>query len=136
MRYLLDTDTCIYIANRRPAAVLAKFKQEGVLQIGVSIVTEYELYFGAVKSAQKERNMASLTRFFERVSVITWDSVAAHESAQIRADLESQGLPIGAYDLLIAGHALSRRLILVTNNEKEFGRVPGLPIENWFHGGH
>ena len=89
MRYLLDTDTCIYIANRRPAAMLAKFKQEGVLQIGVSIVTEYELYFGAVKSAQKERNMASLTRFFERVSVITWDSVAAHESAQIRADLES-----------------------------------------------
>ena len=131
MRYLLDTNICIYVIKRRPPQVLARFQRCTVGDIGLSTVTVAELQYGVAKSAFPERNQQALAAFTLPLEILAFDMPAAAAYGPIRATLERQGTPIGAMDLLIAAHAVSLGVILVTNNSREFGRVPGLQVDNW-----
>ena len=131
MRYLLDTNICIYIANRQPEAVEARLLKLLPGEVGMSVVTYLELVYGAWKSARSETNLARISRLAALIPVQPLDGSVAECHGQLRTDLERAGKPIGAYDMLIAAHAMSLGLILVTNNAREFGRVKGLRIENW-----
>jgi tRNA(fMet)-specific endonuclease VapC len=131
MRYLLDTNICIYIAKRRPRCVLSRLERLRPGDVGMSIVTYLELLYGAWKSQQAAANLARLEELRGIIPVQPLDVDAARDYARIRTDLEKRGSPIGAYDLLIAAHALSLGLILVTNNVREFARIHGLRLENW-----
>lgn len=131
MRYFLDTDTCIYIARKRPAAVadrLAALKQGDV---GMSVVTYLELMYGASKSQHFEKSIAQVEAFERLVPAQPLGIDVARNYGTLRKELERSGLRIGAYDMLIAAHALSLDVILVTNNVREFSRVRGLRLENW-----
>ena len=130
MKYLLDTNICIYLINERPAGVLAKFKRHRIGDVGVSSVTVSELAYGVAKSGSA-RNRAALDAFLTPLTAIEYDTEAAFVYGELRSVLERKGTPIGPLDLLIAAHALSRQLVLVTNNEKEFRRVGKLKVENW-----
>jgi len=129
--YMLDTNICIYILKERPNAVLKKFEKVGIEQICISIVTYAELKFGVEKSLSKKKNQKVLDEFTDRLSILPWDEEAANQYAKIRFSLERKGTPIGNMDLLIASHARSRRDTLVTNNLKEFKRIPDIKLENW-----
>jgi len=129
--YMLDTNICIYVLKKRPTAVLDKFDKVRKHQIYISIVTYAELKFGVEKSLSKKMNQEILNEFVARLQILLWDEEAANHYAKIRYYLESQGKPIGNMDLMIASHARSRGYILVTNNVKEFNRVPELKLENW-----
>jgi len=131
MRYLLDTNICIYIINKHPVEVLQKFRQFKVGEIGISSITTSELHYGVSKSKNPDKNLERLTEFLIPFEVIAYDEHAAIVYGDIRANLERRGEVIGPLDLLIAAHALSNNLILVTNNEREFRRVQGLRVENW-----
>lgn len=131
MAYLLDTNICIYVIKRKPIAVLEKLNSIRPSEIGLSIITVAELYFGAQKSSNPEKNLSALNRFLIPLNIFDFDSAAAIQYSSIRAELETKGLPIGPLDTLIAAHAKSLDYVLVTNNEKEFERVRGLKIENW-----
>ncbi len=131
MRYLLDTNTCIYIIKRSPAHLYDRFKRLHVGDVGVSAITFCELQFGVSKSAKPEKNQLALTEFLGPLDVIDFPSGAARIYGNIRSYLQRTGTPIGNYDLLIAAHALYQGLTLVTNNTKEFNRVPDLVIEDW-----
>ena len=131
MRYLLDTNICIYIAKRRPRCVLSRLERLRPGDVGMSIVTYLELVYGAWKSQQAAANLARLEELRGIIPVQPLDVGAARDYARIRTDLEKRGSPIGAYDLLIAAHALSLGLILVTNNVREFARIHGLRLESW-----
>jgi tRNA(fMet)-specific endonuclease VapC len=128
MRYLLDTNICIYVIKRRPPQVLARFQHCIVGDIGLSTVTLAELQYGVAKSAFPARNQEALDAFTLPLEVVPFDAAALAYGA-IRAALERQRRPIGAMDLLIAAHARSLGVTLVTNNPREFGRVEGLQIE-------
>lgn len=130
MKYLLDTDTCIYLINERPTKVLAQFKRHALADIGISSITASELAYGVAKSGSA-KNSAALQAFLLPLSVVEYDTEAAMAYGDIRASLEKQGKTIGPLDILIAASALSRKLVLVTNNEKEFRRVGKLSVENW-----
>jgi tRNA(fMet)-specific endonuclease VapC len=130
MRYMLDTDICIYTINERPAAVLRAFRQFQSAGLGISSVTAAELYFGVARTGS-QRNLDALRRFIATLEVASFDSVAAEISGSLRAWLASQGTPIGPYDTLIAAHAHALSVTLVSNNTREFERVPGLKVENW-----
>ncbi len=131
MRYLLDTNICIYIMNRRPLTVIRKFKQFDIGDIGISSITVSELYYGAKKSNRLEENIQRLWAFLMPFEVVSYDGAAANAYGDIRVDLERKGAVIGPLDMLIAAHALSLGLILVTNNVKEFQRISSLSVENW-----
>src|SRR5689334_738406 len=131
MRYLVDTDICIYIANRKPAGVLARLERLRPGDVGMSVVTYLELVYGAYKSQQAEANMTQIKQLSHLIPVQPIDGSAATHYGRLRAGLEGSGPLIGAYDLLIAAHALALELTLVTNNVREFRRVPGLRLENW-----
>ena len=131
MRYLLDTDICIYLIKGHPPQVLARLRQCPAGDIGISAVTLAELQFGAAKSNHPERNRQALEAFTLPLVVVPFDAAAAMAYGAIRAALVRQGTPIGAMDLLIAAQALSLQLTLVSNNSREFERVPGLQLENW-----
>lgn len=131
MRYLLDTNTCIYIIKRSPPHVYARFKLLRVGDIGVSAITYCELQLGVANSSKPDANQLALTEFLGPLDVLDFPSAAATVFGDIRAHLQRAGTPIGIYDLLIAAHALQQGLTLVTNNTKEFQRVPHLKIENW-----
>ncbi len=131
MRYLLDTNICIYIAKRRPAEVLSRLSQLHPGDVGMSVVTFFELVYGACKSQRVDENLERITHLERLIPAQPLDTNAARHYGQMRVELETQGTPIGAYDLLIAAQALSLGLTLVTNNEREFRRVPGLRVENW-----
>ena len=131
MRYLLDTNICIYILNRRPLSVIRRFKSFEIGDIGISSITVSELYYGAQKSQRPEENLQRIFAFLMPFEIIPYDEAAANAYGRIRAMLEQKGQIIGPLDLLIAAHAVSRELILVTNNVREFRRVPNLQIENW-----
>ena len=131
MQYLLDTNICIYIIKGQPEATIARFRREPLNSIGISSITLAELQYGIAKSAFPERNKSALGKFLLPLIVLPFDSAASQHYGSLRAELERQGKPIGALDMLIAAHALSENLIVVTNNETEFGRVPGLRMENW-----
>ncbi len=131
MIFLLDTNTYIYLIKRRPTEVLQKFEEYAVGDIGMSSVTAAELRFGAKKSRRPGQNRAALEQFLLPLVVAGFDHTVAVVYGRIRAVLEKRGTPIGPLDTLIAAHALSLDLTLVTNNVREFERVPDLVVENW-----
>lgn len=131
MKFLLDTKICIYIIKQKPVEVLNKFKAYDVGDIAISSVTVAELEFGVQKSQFPEKNRQALAQFLIPLSVVAFDRPAAIVYGKVRFDLEKQGTPIGSLDTLIAAHALSLQITLVTNNVKKFNRVPNLKLENW-----
>jgi tRNA(fMet)-specific endonuclease VapC len=131
MKFLLDTNICIYIMKNKPAEVVQKFSSISFGQIGISSITLAELEYGVSKSKFPDKNLVNLRKFILPLEILEFGSRAASEYGKIRAKLESEGRPIGALDTLIAAHAKSEDLILVTNNSKEFIRVDGLKTENW-----
>jgi tRNA(fMet)-specific endonuclease VapC len=131
MRYLLDTNICIYIIKKKPEQVLKKLTKLESTEVAISAVTLSELIYGAEKSQHIQKNLEALTGFLAPINILSWDDNAAKSTGEVRAILEKSGKLIGPYDLQIAGQALSLNLTLVTNNEKEFSRVKGLRIENW-----
>ncbi len=127
---MLDTNIIIYTIKNRPTQVRELFKQHKD-QICISSATLGELVFGAEHSQQVERNLADIEAMIARLEVLPFDNKAAYHFGQLRAELYRNGQPIGPDDMMIAGHARSSGLILITNNLKEFTRVPGLILENW-----
>jgi tRNA(fMet)-specific endonuclease VapC len=130
MKYLLDTDTCVYLIKRNPAQVHERFRRHRLSTVALSSIVVSELSWGAAKSGS-QRNVEALDAFLAALQVIAYDQSAAFIYGRLRADLERRGTPIGPLDMLIAAHALSLDMTLVTNNEREFRRVPELRIENW-----
>lgn len=131
MKYLLDTDTCIYLIRKRPQNVIDRFQTYIIGDIGISSITLAELAYGAEKSQKIQQNKKSLNEFITPLEIAPFDEEAASEYGKIRSDLEKKGSPIGSLDLLIAAHALSLNVTLVTNNIREFARIKHLSIENW-----
>jgi tRNA(fMet)-specific endonuclease VapC len=131
MKYLIDTNICIYIMNNRPTDVIQKFKQFSPGEIGISTISVSELQYGVAKSTHRNENQLRLDEFLAPLEILTYDEIAARTYGDIRFQLEKYGKPIGPLDLLIAAHALSRNLIIVTNNVIEFGRIKKLKVENW-----
>ena len=131
MKYILDTNICIYIIKKKPIQVFDKFKDLPLGSVGISSITLAELAFGAKKSAQSEKNQIALNQFLIPLDIVEFDTNAAIEYGKIRAELERVGTPIGPLDMLIASHVKSLELTIVTNNEKELKRVSGLKVENW-----
>ncbi len=130
IKYMLDTNILIYTIKNRPKKVRDAFKKHADY-LAMSTVTLGELIYGAEKSTQSVRNLADIEVLAARMDVVPFDSQAAIHFGQVRAELSKSGKLIGPFDLMIAGHARSRGLILVTNNLREFKRVPGLRVENW-----
>ena len=131
MKYMLDTNICIYIIKQKPQNVIRRFRQAKISEIGVSSITLSELEYGVMKSAKPEQNRMALAQFIAPIEIPAYDDAAAQHYGEIRADLERQGKPIGSLDMLIAAHARSLNSILITNNETEFKRIPNLKIKNW-----
>ncbi len=130
MRYLLDTDICIYVINERPPAVLQRFLAHESEGLGVSAVTAGELYYGVRKSGSR-RNLLLLDRFLAPLEVADFGADAARAYGELRSALEAKGTPIGPLDTQIAAHALALGVTLVSNNLREFKRVPNLRLETW-----
>ncbi|BCJ09087.1 MULTISPECIES: type II toxin-antitoxin system tRNA(fMet)-specific endonuclease VapC [unclassified Pseudomonas] len=130
LRYMLDTNICIFTIKNKPQVVREAFNRYHG-QLAISTVTLMELIYGAEKSAAPERNLAIVEGFAARLDVLDYDIQGAAHTAQLRAELAKAGTPIGPYDRMIAGHARARGLTLVTNNLREFQRVPGLRVEDW-----
>lgn len=130
MRYMLDTNICIYLINHRPAHVRHRFEAHPIGDIGISVITACELGYGVSKS-NSPRNRAALETFLLPLEVAAFDDTAVWRYAALRAELERSGLPIGALDTQIAAHALALGCTLVTNNTREFARIGGLALENW-----
>ena len=130
LRYLLDTNLCIRVIRDRPPGLRSRFNAEAG-SLCISDVVLYELLYGAEKSDRPTEGRQAVESFAARLGVLPYDSEAAVHTAGIRADLERRGLPIGAYDLMIAGHARSRGFVVVTGNLREFNRVEGLRSEDW-----
>lgn len=131
MRYLLDTNICIYLIKTHPPEMLEKFKKHRPQDVAISIITLFELEYGVEKSQQQHRAQKALEQFLLPLNILDLDRAAASEAAIIRAQLERNGTTIGPYDTLIAGQARSQALTLVTNNTREFERINGLTLENW-----
>ncbi len=131
MKYLLDTNICIFIINHKPMTVWRRMQDIAPGDIGISSITVSELLYGVAKSVQTGRNQAALEKFLMPLDILPYNEDAARHYGLTRAHLESQGTPIGPMDLMIAAHALSLNLTIVTNNVREFTRVPGLKVEDW-----
>lgn len=130
MKYLLDTNICIYLINHRPERVLQHFYQHKIGDIAISAITASELAFGVEKTGSA-RNRRALEKFFLPLEILPFDDRAIWHYGKLRADLQRKGTPIGSLDMLIAAHALSLSMTLVTNNTKEFSRIANLTLENW-----
>ena len=130
-RYMLDTDTCSYIMKRSSQELLRRLQAVVVDDVCISVITKAELMFGVEVSPRRQQDHAALQSFLRYVEVLDFPDVAAAHYAEIRAALKARGEMIGANDLLIAAHARSLGLALVTNNTREFSRVSGLDVENW-----
>ncbi len=131
LKYLLDTNICIYIAKNKPESLIKKFESLKVDEVAMSVITFGELLYGANKSHFSEQSHKKLMELSTLIPVLTLDSKVADHYGDIRSHLEKSGNLIGNNDLWIASHARSRNVILVTNNLKEFRRVPALQLENW-----
>lgn len=131
MEYLLDTNICIYIIKKKPANVFERFKTLKIGDVGISSITLAELQYGVEKSSNIEKNRDALQKFLTPIEIVDFGYDATIEYGKIRTELEKKGTPIGPLDMLIASHAKSMDIVLVTNNIKEFERVSGLKIENW-----
>lgn len=127
---LLDTNICIYIINAKPPAVLARFQQYRMGDVGLCSIVAAELAYGVAKSGSA-RNRQALEMFLAPLAILPFDDAAVWAYGDLRADLEQLGTPIGALDTLIAAHALSQHATLVTSNTREFAKVPGLQLDNW-----
>lgn len=134
MKFLLDTDTCIY-AIKQNSAVLQRLLAESPQDVAVSVITEAELRAGAAKSASAARSLDRVENFLRPLAILEFTSTDAASYAQIRARLERAGTPIGppigAIDTLIAAQAVARKLVVISNNQREFARVRGLQVQNW-----
>jgi tRNA(fMet)-specific endonuclease VapC len=131
LSYLLDTNVCVRLLNNTSPAVSARLADKEPEDIYLCTVTQMELYYGAYRSAQVERNLAVLERFLSQFAVLPLDPESARVAGRIRAQLAALGTPIGPYDSQIAAIAIEKNLILVTHNTGEFSRVNGLQIEDW-----
>jgi tRNA(fMet)-specific endonuclease VapC len=135
MKYILDTNICIYIINKKPDEVLRKFELYPVYEFGISSITHAELQYGVEKSKNKNINQAALDEFLLPLTILPFQGkrlVTCY--GEIRVSLESKGQTIGPFDMLIAAHALSLDLTIISNNIKEFSRIPTLKSENWVSG--
>lgn len=131
MKYMLDTNICIYVIKHKPPEAIKNFLKHDPNDMCISSITYGELMHGAEKSQAVERNHLAITLFLSAIAILPFDSHAAEEYGKIRADLERKGTPIGPMDMLIAGHARSKGLVLVTNNTREFFRVEDIEVEDW-----
>ena len=131
MKYLLDTNICIYIINKKPPSVVEHIRRKKSDEVEISSITIAELEYGVSRSKYPDQNRIALLEFLVPFTILDFDQTAASTYGIVRNSLESKGKPIGPMDLLIASIALSRSLILVTNNEKEFNQIKNLRIENW-----
>ena len=131
MRYMLDTNICIYVIKHKPEKVFQKLQEVDPSDVCISSVTYAELVHGVEKSAAVDKNRLALSILLANIEILDFDVNAAEGYGKIRADLEKNGTPIGPLDMMIAGHAKSLDYTVVTNNVKEFKRVSGLKIENW-----
>jgi len=131
MKLLLDTNICIYIIKQKPANVLKRFLEYQIGDIGISTITLSELRYGVAKSSHRDKNAKALDEFTIPLEVVPYDEAAAHVYGDIRASLEKDGTPIGSMDMLIAAHAVSLGIPLVTNNTREFIRIPSLNLIDW-----
>ena len=131
MRYMLDTNICIYVIKHKPESVLRELKKLDPEDVCISSITYAELAYGVEKSAQTERNRLALAMMLSCIGIVAFDDAAASEYGEIRAGLEKGGTPIVSMDMLIAAHAKATGCTLVTNNTKEFCRVKGLKVVNW-----
>ena len=131
MKVMLDTNICIYIIKQQPSSVVDRLVALPSEDVGISVVTVCELRYGASKSARPERNHVALNEFLASFEIALFDEPATRAYGEIRSALEKKGRPIGPMDLLIAAHAVSLSASLITNNSKEFERVPGLELDNW-----
>jgi tRNA(fMet)-specific endonuclease VapC len=135
MKYILDTNICIYIINKKPDEVLRKFELYPVYEFGISSITHAELQYGVEKSKNKNTNQAALDEFLLPLTILPFHGQRLMRCyGEIRASLESKGQTIGPLDMLIAAHALSLDLTIISNNIKEFSRIPTLKSENWVSG--
>jgi tRNA(fMet)-specific endonuclease VapC len=130
LAYMLDTNICIYLMKARPPELREKFN-ELAEQLCISTITLGELHYRAEKSARPAKNLTGLAQFVARLEVLSFGDKAAAHYGQLRAEVERAGTPCGSYDMQIGGHARSEGLTLVTNNMREFARMPGLRVENW-----
>lgn len=131
MRYMLDTNICIFLIKNRPEKMIKKFLSMEPEDICISSITYAELVYGVEKSQAREKNRIALMLLLSEIEILPYDDLAAQTYGVIRTDLERKGTPIGPMDLLIAAHAKSKRLTIVTNNVREFARVEGLAVEDW-----
>ncbi len=131
MKYMLDTNICIYLIKQKPPKVFKHFRSHAVGDIGISSITLAELRYGVSKSQHIERNRQALDEFILPLEIEDFDEKAAAEYGTIRADLEKAGKPIGSMDMLIAAHALAFGATLVTNNTKEFKQIRSLKVVDW-----
>ena len=131
MRYMLDTNICIYAIKHKPEQVFMRLQEHDPIDICISSVTYAELVHGVEKSKAIEKNRVALALLLATIEIMNFDSLAAESYGKIRADLEKAGTPIGPLDMMIAGHAMALGYTVVTNNIKEFERVKGLKLENW-----
>ena len=133
IRYLLDTNICIYIAKRRPPEILQRFSELSYDEVGMSMISYGELFCGAQKSQHKETALEKLAMLKQHIPVLSLSTKVADYYGLIRAQLVQKSTPIGNNDLWIAAHALDLQLTLVSNNLKEFARIDELSVENWIH---
>ena len=131
MKYVLDTNTCIYIINKRSARIEKRFADMDIGDVGISSITCAELQFGISNSSNPKQNQEALDEFLGPLEILDFPAAACPVYGEIRAKLRKSGTMIGPLDLLIGAHALFLKAILVTNNENEFSRILGLKIENW-----
>ena len=131
MKFMLDTNICIYIIRNKPIKVRNKFATIEPKNVCISSITSSELWYGIHKSANFEKNAIALEKFLSPLTILNYDERASKTYGDIRSKLESKGNVIGSMDLLIAAHAASQNLTLITNNVREFKRVKGLNVENW-----
>lgn len=129
--YMLDTDICSYIIKERPLNVFERFKKIDMGQLFISAITYAELIYGVEHSSSRKINRPIIDDFVHHLSVLSWGLEAAEHYGKIRAFLRAEGNIIGSMDMMIAAHAKSRGMILVTNNDKHFTRVPKLKVKNW-----
>jgi tRNA(fMet)-specific endonuclease VapC len=130
-RFMLDTDTCSFILKRSSQTVLRRLQTLPVSEVCISVITKSELLYGVQLSPRARQDNIAVDAFLRHLAVLDFPDEAAAHYAEIRAELKMRGQLIGANDLLIAAHARCLGLVLVTNNVREFGRVPGLIVENW-----
>ncbi len=131
MKFMLDTNTCIYLIKQKPPSVLKNLKEHSAGDIGISSITLAELHYGVEKSQHVHKNREALSEFILPLEIADFDEKASQTYGTVRSALEKEGKPIGSMDMLIGSHALSLSVTLVTNNTKEFKRIKNLKVVDW-----